>query len=131
MYVKSLPPPQLTSPPARSRQPQKTTLPFLKVSEENSVEPGPNQLTKAPLVSWLGPTFTQKRPRNVQKMKNAVFDLAANFFPYTFLLATPSCPEFQPLKVGVPIYKGRLPLQMSTVLQTKCCLNYSVNRIGG
>ena len=64
-------------------------------------------------------------------MKNAVFDLAANFFPYTFLLATPFCPEFQPLKVGAPIYKGRLPLQMSTILptnrQTKRCLNYSAN----
>ena len=92
---------QPTSPPARSRQPQKTTFPFLKVSEENSVKPGPNQLTKAPVVSWLGPTFTKKRPRNVQKMKNAVLGLASNFFLTCFYWLPRFARNFNPPKWGL------------------------------
>ena len=107
---------QPTSPPARSRQPRKTTFPFLNVSEENSVKPGPKQVTNTLIVSCLGPASTKNGHENVNKMKNAFLNLESTFFPYSFLLATLFCWEFQPLKVVARIYKGRLPLQMSTVL---------------
>ncbi len=107
-----------SSSPARSRQPQKATFPFLNVSGENSVKPGPKQVTNTLRVSCLGPTFTKNGPENV-KNEMRVFESGINIFPYSFLLATPFCLEFQPLKGVVRIYKRRLPLQMSTVLPTR------------
>lgn len=81
-------------------------------------------MTKTLVLRWLGPTFTKNGPENVQKMKNALFVLESKFFPYTFLLATPFRSEFQPPKAVLPIYKRRLPLQISTVLPAHPTTDY-------